>query len=183
MLTRGIWNDNCPGGTRRYAGGGTRNAAAAYHRPAPQRDTADHAHDLLRERPQRLTGMPHLGRFRPATSDSGLRRLNPLPPLPRNPQPRPTRCWGHKTFRNESLTGRNESNLIDHVPAFGAWPAAPNAGPKTSVFQLFRAVAAVFRRFFSHAFAHVSAADQGAEISWQKRVVNLYLVFRTDADH
>ena len=130
MLTRGIWNDNCPGGTRRYAGGGTRNAAAAYHRPAPQRDTADHAHDLLRERPQRLTGMPHLGRFRPATSDSGLRRLNPLPPLPRNPQPRPTRCWGHKTFRNESLTGRNESNLIDHVPALRAWPAAPNSGPK-----------------------------------------------------
>jgi len=35
---------------------------------------------------------------------------------------------------------------------------------KASVFQLFRAVAAVFRRLFSHAFAHVSAADQGAEI-------------------
>jgi hypothetical protein len=52
-----------------------------------------------------------------------------------------------------------------------------------SDFQVFRAVAAVFRRLSMHGIFLPRRGRKSSENGWKKRVVNLYLVFEADAEH
>jgi hypothetical protein len=72
---------------------------------------------------------------------------------------------------------------MDHVLAFRAWPAAPNAGvifPISSVLgccNRFPAGAPVMGIFCP------GDGRKPPENAWKKGVVNLYLVFETDSGH